>query len=245
MLNLARRRNDEELELVPAGQVSRSLDQAEQELARLRQLVRVLGHELANSLGPMKSLLGSTRRLLADQAEGNRLDRLLATVEERAGHLQTFVADCVTDCLRASQEGTPRRTPVDWQRLAARLEILFPELTVEGVPTPDVICDPVQIEQALINLLKNAREAGGGDLKLLFEAAAGGLRISILDRGCGMTDVQLAALGRKGFTTKPGGSGIGLGLCRSVVERHGGRLSFERREGGGMKIGFSLPGRVA
>ena len=239
MLNLARRGGDEELDLglAGAGQASRLLAEAEQEIARLRRLVQVLGHELANSLGPMKSLLGSTRLLMGGQTDAGRLDRLLATVEERAGHLQSFV----TDCVRASQVAAPVKAPVDWQRLATRLEILFPDLIVEGIPTPAAACDAVQIEQVLINLLKNAREAGGGELRLLFEPAAGSLRVSILDRGCGMTDVQLAALGRKGFTTKPGSGGIGLALCRAVVEGHGGRLTFERRQGGGMKIGFSLP----
>lgn len=242
MLNLARRLSDEELDLGldGAGQAPRSLAEADDEVARLRHLVRLLGHELGNSLGPMRSLLGSTRLLLEGQAGGERLDRLLATVEERAAHLQTFVSDCV----RASQVAAPRRAPVDWQRLVTRLEVLFPELEVEGVPTSPVNCDAVQMEQVLINLLKNAREAGGGELRLRFEQTGTGLRLSVLDRGGGMTDVQLAALGRKGFTTKPGGSGIGLGLCRTVVERHGGRLSLERREGGGMKIGFSISGSI-
>jgi|GEM_PF-4002735 len=238
MLNLARARSDEEREIGgAAGQTSRLLAEAEQEIARLRQLVRVLGHELANSLGPMKSLLGSTRLLLEGQGDAGRLDRLLATVEERAGHLQSFV----TDCVRAAQVAAPRPAPVDWQRLAARLEILFPDLIVEGIPLAAVACDAVQIEQVLINLLKNACEAGGDELRLLFEPGLGSLRVSILDRGCGMTDLQLAALGRKAFTTKAGGSGLGLALCRAIVERQGGRLTLERREGGGMKIGFLLP----
>jgi len=247
MLNLVLRGGDEEPEVGLAGawQAPRSLGEAEAEITRLRQLVRVLGHELANSLGPMKSLLASSRLLLEDQADAGRLERVLSTVEERAEHLQSFVADCVADCGRVSPVVAPRLAPVDWQRLAARLEVLFPELIVEGVPTPTVACDAVQIEQVLINLLKNAREANGGELRLLFEPIPGGMRVSVLDRGCGMTDVQLAALGRRRFTTKPRGSGIGLDLCRTIVQRHGGRLTVQRRPGGGMKIGFSLPCRAA
>jgi len=241
MLNLARRRSDEELDLglAGAGQSARSLAEAEAEIAHLRRLLRLLGHELGNSLGPMKSLLGSARLLLDGQGGASpRLEGVLETVEERAAHLQAFVADS----LRASRVAPPRPAPVDWQRLVSRLECLFPELTVEGIPAQGIACDAVQIEQVLINLLKNAREAGGAEIRLLFEPApGGGLRVSILDRGCGMTDVQIAALARKGFTTKPGGSGLGLGLCRTIIAHHGGRLTLERREGGGMKIGFCLP----
>jgi len=238
MLNLARRQSDEELDLglAGAGQAVRSLAEAEGEIARLNQLVRLLGHELANSLGPMKSLLGSTRLLLEGQGCCPRVERLLATVEERAAHLQAFV----TDCVEAAQVPAPRPAPVDWQRLLARLEVLFPGLVVEGDPS-SAACDAAQIEQVLINLLKNAREAGGGQVRILFQPTGRGTRVSVLDRGCGMSDVQIAALARKGFTTKTGGSGIGLALCRTIVERHGGRLTFARRPDGGMKIGFLLP----
>lgn len=241
MLNLARRRSDEELDLGLAGaaaEAPRSLGDAEDEIARLRQLLRVLGHELGNSLGPMKSLLGSARLMLG-QGAAPRLDGLLATVEERAAHLQSFA----TDCVRSSQVAAPRRAPVDWQRLVSRLKVLFPCLAVDGVPPAGGACDAVQLEQVLINLVKNAHEAGSpaGEVRLAFAPAPGGLRIAVLDRGCGMTDVQLAALGRKGFTTKPGGSGIGLYLCCGIVERHGGRLTFSRREGGGTKVSIHLP----
>jgi two-component system nitrogen regulation sensor histidine kinase NtrY len=244
MLNLARRGSDEGLDLglAGAGQAAPNLVDAEEEVARLRELLRLLGHELANSLGPMKSLVGSARALLAGPGAGSpRLDRVLGTVEERAAHLQSFVADCV----RTAQVAAPRLAPVDWQRLVARLECLFPALAVDGIPPVATAGDAVQLEQVLINLVKNAHEAGGpaGEVRLLFESVpAGGIRVSVLDRGSGMSDVQLAALARRGFTTKPGGSGIGLDLCRTIVERHGGRLTLERRAGGGMKIGFCLPG---
>src|SRR5690349_6173086 len=125
MLNLARRGHDEGLELglEGAGQATRSLAEAEEEIVRLRQLLRLLGHELANSLGPMKSLLASARLLLDGPGPGSpRLHAVLGTVEERAAHLQTFVADC----LRTSRVAAPRFAPVDWQRLVARLECLFP-----------------------------------------------------------------------------------------------------------------------
>jgi len=192
----------------------------------------------------MKSLLASARLMLEGQGgAAPRLGGALQTVEERAVHLHVFVTDCLRTCEVASsrQVAAPRPAPLDWQRLVSRLECLFPELTAEGIPTSAPACDAVQIEQVLINLLKNAREAGGAQLLLRFEPGPAGLRVSVLDRGCGMTDVQIAALARKGFTTKPGGSGLGLGLCRTIVALHGGRLLLERREGGGMKIGFCLP----
>jgi signal transduction histidine kinase len=242
MLNLARRSEDEALDLGLAGggQAPRLPSDADPEIARLRQLLRLLGHELGNSLGPMRSLAASARLLLDAQGTASgRLQAALATVEERAAHLESFVSGCV----RAAQLAAPRLGPVDWQRLAARLEGLFPELAVEGVPATPITGDVVQIEQVLINLVKNAREAGGpaADVRLVFESSRDDLRVWVLDRGAGMTDAQLAAFGRRPFTTKPGGSGLGLGLCRTIVEAHGGRLRCERREGGGMRIGFSLP----
>lgn len=214
---------------------------AAEEIARLRQLIRVIGHELSNSLGPMASLMASARLMLETQpARSPRLDDIVETVEERAVHLQSFI----DDCLLLTRLPEPRPVPVDWSRVIARLRLLCPELTVESPPRRPGFFDAVLIEQVLINLLKNAREAGGAssEVKLRFEAApGGGARVVVLDRGAGMSDVQIAALSRRGFTTKPAGSGIGLTVCRAIVERHQSRLTIERRPEGGTKVSFCLP----
>ncbi|HEY4187092.1 MAG TPA: HAMP domain-containing sensor histidine kinase [Polyangia bacterium] len=215
--------------------------EAAEEIARLRQLIRVIGHEVSNSLAPMASLMASARVMLETQAgRSPRLHGIVETVGERAVHLQSFI----DDCLLLTRLPEPRPAPVDWSRVLARLRLLCPELTVESPPPRAGFFDAVQIEQVLINLLKNAREAGGtsSEVRLRFEAApGGGTRVAVLDRGAGMTDVQIAALARRGFTTKPAGGGIGLTLCRAIVERHRSRLTIERRRDGGTKVSFCLP----
>jgi two-component system nitrogen regulation sensor histidine kinase NtrY len=214
---------------------------AAEEIARLRQLIRLIGHEVSNSLGPMSSLMASARIMLDGQAERSpRLDTIVETVEERASHLREFI----DDCLLLTRIPDPRPAPADWRRLLDRLALLCPDLAIEAPPLRPGFFDAVQIEQVLINLIKNARESGGpvAEVGLRFETpVGGGTRVVVLDRGCGMTDVQIAALSRKGFTTKPAGSGIGLTVCRVIVERHRGKLALERRPGGGMKVSFWLP----
>ena len=219
----------------------RSEDAATEELARLRQLIRVIGHEVSNSLAPMTSLMASARVMLDGHPERSpRLDNIVATVEERAAHLQMFI----DDCLLLTRIPDPQPAVADWRRIVERLRLFCPELRLEAPPVGPGFFDAIQIEQVLINLLKNARESGGPatEIALRFETpAGGGTRVAVLDRGCGMTDVQLAALSRKGFTTKRAGRGIGLTVCRTIIERHQGRLALERRPGGGMKVSFWLP----
>ena len=98
----------------------------------------------------------------------------------------------------------------------------------------------------LINLVKNAREAGSapGDIRLEVVAAPeGGFRAMVLDRGQGMTDDALENALVPMFTTKPTGSGMGLTLCREIVDAHRGRLRIARREGGGISVSCWLPPR--
>ncbi|HEX4965197.1 MAG TPA: sensor histidine kinase [Thermoanaerobaculia bacterium] len=101
------------------------------------------------------------------------------------------------------------------------------------------------MQQALINLLKNARESGSPpeEVKLAVDALGeGGVRFRVLDRGSGMTDEVMKKALLPFYTSKPGGSGLGLPLCREIVEAHGGRLRIERREGGGTAVVCWVPG---
>jgi two-component system nitrogen regulation sensor histidine kinase NtrY len=100
------------------------------------------------------------------------------------------------------------------------------------------------MEQVLINLLKNAHEAGGpaAEVELLLEAPrAGVMLLTVRDRGLGMTDEAMARVAEPFFTTKPGGSGIGLFLCRAIIEAHGGTLAIRARPGGGTEVAVTLP----
>jgi two-component system, NtrC family, nitrogen regulation sensor histidine kinase NtrY len=103
---------------------------------------------------------------------------------------------------------------------------------------------PAQIEQVVINLLKNANESGGDaaavELRIVAEPA-GGVDVQVADRGQGLTPEALESAFLPLYTTKEGGSGMGLALCREVVEAHGGRVSIKNREGGGCTVSCWLP----
>jgi len=241
----------------------------EDEVAQLRQLIRMIGHEVGNSLGPIGSLLGSARTIVARQADDPadpavtagparggrapgevlataRLDLVLRTAAERAGHLQSFLQECV----RLTRLPDPRPTAADWRAIADRLRVLWPGLAVD---LPDVRrqarFDVAQVEQVLVNLIKNAYEAGGPpeEVRVRIERSSsvsgpgGGTTVTVLDRERGASPLELEAMARDGFTTKTAGGGVGLGVCRALVERQGGRLNIARRSDGGMAISFWLP----
>ena len=259
---------------VPEARGPRDAAGLEDEVAQLRQLIRMIGHEVGNSLGPIGSLLGSARVILSRQAPSPdlggasgagappvapaaagrapaevlalaRLDLVLRTAAERAGHLQSFLSECV----RLTRLPDPNPVPADWGVVTDRLRALWPGLSVE-LPAGHLKAtfDVSQIEQVLVNLVKNAYESGGpsDEVRVCVERVAGGggggTRVTVLDRGRGASDLELEAMSRGGFTTKRGAGGVGLGVCRTLIERHGGRLRLERRSGGrGLAVSFWLP----
>lgn len=230
-----------------------TLEISRQEITVLKKTLRIIGHELANSMAPASSLLRSARLLLdrLDQRSDlhPKIVSALQTVEERLQHLHGFLSGFAA----LGQLPKPNKRDVPWPEFLNGLQMLWPDVAISTSTSPSPspsACgwfDPTQIQQVIINLVKNAHEAGGPRTGVAIEVGTSpenGLRITVLDRGPGMTDELMSKALIPAFTTKERGSGMGLTLCREIVEGHGGRLRIGRREGGGMAICFWVPSRT-
>jgi len=218
--------------LLVLSNVSRAL--REEERQAFQRLIRVLGHEMNNSLAPIKSLAGSIERLVTrkprpdDWEEDMR--RGLAVIGGRAESLSRFMEAYS----RLARLPPPQLQTVDVGALVARvakLEARVAVLVVSG-PAVKVRADPDQVEQLLINLLRNGADAAletGGGVRVgwIRPPRASYIEVFVEDEGPGLQST--ANLFVPFFTTKPQGSGIGLVLCRQIAEAHGGALTLENR----------------
>ena len=231
-------------QLLVIGDLTRPL--REEELKAWQRIVRVLGHELNNSLTPIKSIAGSLESLLAkdplpeDWQEDTR--RGLSVIASRSESLNRFMGSYA----RLAKLPRPELAAVDLGPLVERVAKLETRLhvVVEAGPPLVVEVDRDQIEQVLINLIRNgvdaAKETGGG-VAIGWERRANSTEIYVRDGGPGLSNT--ANLFVPFFTTKPGGSGIGLVLCRQVIEGHGGTLTLKNvTEGQGCEALVVLPG---
>jgi signal transduction histidine kinase len=211
------------------------------EIDVLKKVIRVISHELNNSLASMASLLGSARFIVERPENLPKLARVIDGLEERTRHLQKFLGEYGA----LSKLPKPRPREVDLGQLQTHLGELFPGVNVMLPVAETGWFDETQVEQALINLLKNAREAGGpeDEVQLVWRQQQNALEIGVLDRGKGFSKEALQHGLLPFFSTKPGGSGVGLALCREVVEGHGGSLRIKAREGGGSAVYLTLPHR--
>ncbi len=209
----------------------------EEELKAWQRLVRVLGHELNNSLAPIKSIAGSlTVMLKHGQRAPDWEDDMrsgLEIIEARAEGLGRFM-QAYARLAKLPQPTLAVTEVAPLIRRAAALETRL-SITVEGGPDLAANLDAAQIEQVLINLFKNAVEAAleaGGGVRLSWRKQGSFLEVRIEDDGPGIANT--ANLFVPFFTTKPSGSGIGLLLCRQIAENHGGSINLRNREGGGV-----------
>ena len=210
-----------------------------QEVATWKKVIRVIAHELNNSLAPISSLAHSGQILANAPPDPAQLGRVFATIEERARHLASFI-EGYSQFAKLPQ---PRVAPVAWDVLLERLRVVV-QFTLVGTPPHRAISfDATQIEQALINLLKNARESGSGagDIELSVTLVGGGCSVEVRDRGPGFTASALENALVPFYSTKQTGTGLGLTLCREIVEAHGGRLRIANRDGGGAVVTLWLP----
>lgn len=204
----------------------------EEERAAWQRLIRVIGHEVNNSLAPIKSMSESLHGLLSEVLEQGRMrnDTLdaLRVIGERTAGLSRFLAQY------SRLARLPRARP-RWQRLApvlARIGALesLQGITMDASPHLEACIDADHLEQALINLGKNAVEATGhptGKVAIAARARGADLLITVTDDGPGVANPDNLFV--PFFTTKQGGSGIGLVLSRQIVEAHGGSLSLANR----------------
>jgi two-component system nitrogen regulation sensor histidine kinase NtrY len=210
-----------------------------QEVATWKKVIRVIAHELNNSLAPISSLAHSGQILARAPPDADQLSRVFATIEERARHLAGFIEGYA----RFAKLPKPRLAPVSWDVLLERLRVVVTFRLVEPPPHRAASFDTVQVEQTLINLLKNARESGSdpADIELAVSRASQGFTIEVRDRGPGFTPAALENALVPFYSTKETGTGLGLTLCREIVEAHGGRLRIANREGGGALVALWLP----
>ncbi|MDT9001810.1 HAMP domain-containing sensor histidine kinase [Paucibacter sp. APW11] len=210
-----------------------------QEVASWKRVIRVISHELNNSLAPISSLAHSGAEL-ARRGQPERLPQVFQSIGERARHLHQFLAGYA----QFAKLPQPQISEQRWAAFARGLadHCSFQLLTPLADETARF--DAAQLEQALINLIKNAHEAGGPpeQVSLAVSRRAGEWWISVADRGPGMSEAVLAQALLPFYSTKRSGTGLGLALAREIAEAHGGRILLANREGGGLEVSLLLPG---
>jgi nitrogen fixation/metabolism regulation signal transduction histidine kinase len=209
-----------------------------QEVATWKRVIRVISHELNNSLAPISSLSHSGAEL-ARRGDTERLPGVFATIGERARHLHGFIAGYAS----FAKLPAPQATRIEWSQFLQGLALHCQFRLVGKMPEQPGWFDAAQIEQVLINLVKNAHESGSAGEEVTLSLAVIGheLRIEVADHGPGMTEIVLAQALLPFYSTKRSGTGLGLALAREIAEAHGGRIALSNRDEGGLRVTLLLP----
>jgi PAS domain S-box-containing protein len=229
--------------LLVVSDLSRAL--REEERIAWQRLVRVLGHELNNSLAPIRSLAGSLESIISREPlpEDWKDDCLkgLSVIAARSAALSRFMQGYA----RLAKLPPPKLQPVDLGEIIGRVAQLETRMSVGIVEGPKVTirADSDQLEQLLINIIRNGVDASletGGRTEISWSRNRAHVEVRVEDEGHGLSNTSNLFV--PFFTTKQGGSGIGLVLCRQIAEAHGGSLSLENRKGTpGCRASLRLP----
>ncbi|WP_338520228.1 sensor histidine kinase [Alteromonas gracilis] len=211
-------------------QMTRELNR--QEVTVWKKVIRVISHELNNSLGPISSLLHSGK-IVGNQNGDPRLVRVFKTIEERIDHLNQFVQGYG----KFAKLPAPVFDIVNWNDVLAQLKQQF-TFKLSMSEHIELRADSVQLEQLLINLLKNAHESGGDAqcVELAIYQNTTQVIIEVLDNGKGMSESVMANALVPFYSTKATGSGLGLALCREITDAHRGHLIIQNRQEKGLCV---------
>lgn len=204
----------------------------ENQLNAWQQIIRVLGHEIRNTLTPISTIAEN----LAEKNTDERDKKALSLITERCQHMQDFVGrySVLTQSPRLNCQ------TIVIAPFLERIEGLFNELDVEcSTEVANFWGDVAFIEQVFINLIKNAREANASKITIHFKREKSSTVISLVDNGHGFQN--LTNLFVPLYSTKEQGQGIGLSFCQSVIEQHSGHIQLENNPDKGVNVVITLP----
>lgn len=231
--------NNQQHHLILLKQLTKELNR--QEVAVWKKVIRIISHELNNSVAPIASMVNSGK-FLTQHLDDSKLQLIFDTIENRTTHLSQFISHYA----QFAKLPLPQIQLIDWPKMTQQLVQQYPFKVLSPLPKTPIKLDTVQLEQVLINLLKNAHESGSSaeSVALIFEEITHpvvGLLIKVEDEGSGMSSEVLSQALLPFYSTKQSGTGIGLPLCREIIEAHGGRISMQNRPEGGLSVKVWLP----
>ncbi|WP_115720285.1 sensor histidine kinase [Gallaecimonas mangrovi] len=228
--------NSQRHQLYLFKQLTRELNRAE--VSTWKKVIRVISHELNNSLAPIASMAHSGQQLV-NKPDPALLTQIFDTISERANHLSQFLHGYA----RFARLPQPQCQAIDWRELLQKLSGVVEFRLRQTLPESPGWGDPAQLSQVLVNLLKNAIEAGSQakEIELAIHSQPGWHCLEVVDRGSGMNEQVLTQALLPFYSTKKEGTGLGLALCREIIDAHGGRLHLENRPSGGLRVRIWLP----
>jgi two-component system nitrogen regulation sensor histidine kinase NtrY len=222
-------------QLILLKPIARELQQ--QELQTWKKVIRFINHELNNTIAPISSMCHSGR-VLAERIDEPQLDRVFNTIAGRIKKLSDFIQN-YSQLARLS---APRKQPFDIVHSIEQLKALYPFQLRTSQPVIMLTGDASQIEQMLINLLKNAKEVSPDiPSEISIEVHDDQLHITTRDFGPGMPQDVLQKAFLPYYSTKAEGSGIGLSVCREVMDAHQGQIILNNHPDGGLQVSLHLP----
>ncbi|SFB87719.1 sensor histidine kinase [Pseudoalteromonas denitrificans] len=210
-----------------------------QEINLWKNAIRLISHELNNSLAPIASLTSSALKILNKPEHFDMLPDILITINRRADNLKVFLEQYA----QFARLPEPTKSQQNLALLISSVQRIYAFSLKDTLPNIDGYFDATQIEQVLINLLKNAHESQCDIEDIVLKVVHENERLvfALVDRGTGMKANQLQQALLPFFSTKEKGTGLGLSLCNEVISAHDGQLKLANREQGGLLVQFDLP----